>query len=75
MSTRKTIASSQASDSEITSRLRRIAKIRFSYLALIMFSAATVSFWSPLSRLALVRCVLLIYMSPRLPHLLRQSVC
>ena len=74
MSTRKTIASSQASDSEITSRQQRIANV-CSYLALGMFSGATVSCWSPQSRLALVGCVLLIYMSPHLPYLLRQSVC
>jgi hypothetical protein len=42
-------ALSQASDSDITPRLRRITRIR-SYLALGMFSAATiVSYWSPRS--------------------------
>jgi uncharacterized membrane protein len=67
-------ALSQARDSDITPRLRRITRIR-SYLALGMFSAATaVSFWSPLSGLALVCCVLLIYLSPRLPDLLHRSV-
>jgi len=66
-------ALSQASDNEITPRLRRITRIR-SYLALGMFSAATaVSFWSPLSGLVLVCCVLLIYLSPRLPDLLHRS--
>ncbi|WP_035353297.1 TMEM175 family protein [Edaphobacter aggregans] len=66
-------ALSQASDSDITPRLRRIT--RRSYLALGMFSAVTaVSFWSPLSGLALVCCVLLIYLSPRLPDLLHRSV-
>jgi len=65
---------SQASDNDITPRLRRITRIR-SYLALGMFSAASaVSFWSPLSGLALVCCVLLIYLSPRLPDLLHKSV-
>ena len=67
-------ALSQAGDSDITPRLRRVTKIR-SYLALGMFSAATaVSFWSPLSGLALVCCVLLIYLSPGLPDLLHRSV-
>ena len=57
-------ALSQASDSEMTPRLRQITRIR-SYLALGMFSTATaVSFWSPLSGFALVCCVLLIYLSP-----------
>jgi uncharacterized membrane protein len=67
-------ALSQASDSDITPQLRRITKIR-SFLALGMFSAATaVSFWSPLTGLAVVCCVLLIYLSPRLPDLFRRSV-
>ena len=67
-------ALSQASDSDITPRLRRITRIR-SHLALGMFSAATAaSFWFPLSGLALVCCVLLIYLSPRLPDLLHRSV-
>jgi uncharacterized membrane protein len=66
-------ALSQAGDSDITPRLRRITKIR-SYLALGMFTAATaVSFWSPPGGLALVCCVLLIYLSPRLPDLLYRS--
>jgi len=66
-------ALSQASDSDITPRLRRITRIR-SYLALGMFSAATaVSYWSPLSELALVCCVLLIYLSPSVPDLLHKS--
>lgn len=60
-------AFAQASESDITPRLRRIAKGR-SYLALGMFStAAAISFWSPQTGLALVCCVLLIYLSPRLP--------
>ena len=67
-------ALSQASDNDITPRLRRITRIR-SLLALGMFSAATaVSYWSPRSGLALVCCVLLIYLSPRLPDLLHKSV-
>lgn len=60
-------AFAQASESDITPRLRRIAKGR-SYLAFGMFStAAAISFWSPQTGLALVCCVLLIYLSPRLP--------
>ena len=67
-------ALSQASDSEITPQLRRITRIR-SYLALGMFTAATVvSFWSPRSGLALVCSVLLIYLSPRIPESLHQRV-
>ena len=65
---------SQASELDITPRLRRIKRMR-SYLALGMLSiAAAVAFWSPLSGLALVCCVLLIYLSPRLPDLLHQLV-
>ncbi|HTS11972.1 MAG TPA: TMEM175 family protein [Candidatus Limnocylindrales bacterium] len=60
-------AFAQAKDADITPQLRRVARIR-SYLALAMFSAATaISFWSPLAGFALVCCVLLIYLSPRLP--------
>jgi uncharacterized membrane protein len=67
-------ALSQANDSDITPRPLRIARIR-SYLALGMFSVATVvSYWSPLSGLALVCCVLLIYLSPRIPDFLHKSV-
>ena len=65
---------SQASELDITPRLRSITRMR-SYLALGMFSvAACVAFLSPLSGLALVCCVLLIYLSPRLPNLLHQSI-
>lgn len=61
-------ALSQAKDSDLNPRLRRIATIR-SYLALGMFSiAAAVSLWQPLGGLALVCCVLLIYLSPRVPE-------
>jgi uncharacterized membrane protein len=67
-------ALSQASDSAVPPRLRRITRIR-SYLALGMFSVATaVSFWSPQSGLALVCCVLLIYLSPRLPESLHKPL-
>jgi uncharacterized membrane protein len=65
---------SQANDSDIAPQLRRIMMIR-SYLALGMFSVATVaSFWFPRSGLALVCCVLLIYGSLRLPDLLHRWV-
>ncbi len=54
-------------------RLRKIAHIR-SCLALGLFStAAVVSFWEPLVGFALVCCVLLIYLSPRLPNLFNDS--
>jgi uncharacterized membrane protein len=67
-------AFSQATESEITPRLMRIARLR-SYVALIVFTVATaISFWSPRSGLALVCCVLLIYLSPGLPDLLHRSV-
>jgi uncharacterized membrane protein len=67
-------ALSQASDTDIPPRLRRIARIR-SYLAIGMFSTATaVSFWSPRSGLCLVCCVLLIYLSPRVPDLFHRSM-
>lgn len=65
---------SQASDNDITPSLRRMIKLR-SYLALGMFSAAAaISFWSPLSGFILVCCVLLIYLSPRVPELLHKSI-
>ena len=65
---------SQASELDITPRHRRITRMR-SYLALGMFTiAAAIAFLSPLSGLALVCCVLLIYLSPRLPDLLHQLV-
>ena len=50
-----------------------IAHMR-SYLALTLFStAALVSFWAPLVGFALVCCVLLIYLSPRLPNRFNDS--
>jgi uncharacterized membrane protein len=65
-------AFSQASDNDITPRLRRAVRLR-SFLALGIFSsAAGVSFWSPPTGLALVCCVLFIYLSPRVPHLFRR---
>ena len=67
-------ALSQAKDSDIIPEVRHIATIR-SYLALGMFSAATaISFWSPPTGFALVCCVLLIYLSPRLPHLFHRRL-
>ena len=60
-------AFSQATNTDINPRARRIARVR-SYFALALFStAAAISFWWPRSGLALVCCVLLIYLSPRLP--------
>lgn len=61
---------SQATDRDFAPDLRRIIQMR-SYLALGLFcSAAAVSLWVPLVGFALVCCVLLIYLSPRLPNLL-----
>lgn len=58
----------QARDQDFAPGLRRIAKIR-SWLALALFvSAAVVSFWAPYVGFGLVCCVLLIYLSPRLPN-------
>lgn len=63
---------SQASEHDITSESRKVARIR-SYVALGLFTtAAAVSFISPISGLTLVCCVLLIYFSPHLPELFRQ---
>jgi uncharacterized membrane protein len=63
------VAFSLARDTDIDHQLKRIARIR-SYLALGIFSLATaISFWSPLSGFALICCVLLIYLSPRVPDL------
>ena len=68
------VAFSQASDMDITPHLRRIARIR-SYLALGMFgAAAAIAFWSPQSGFGLVCCVLLIYLSPRVPDFFHRSV-
>jgi uncharacterized membrane protein len=66
-------AYSQAGDKEITPRSRRSARLR-SYLALGIFaSAAAISFWSPQIGLALVCCVLLIYLNPRLPDVFHRA--
>jgi uncharacterized membrane protein len=68
------VAFSQASDTDIPPKLRRIARIR-SCLALGMFSAATaISFWSPQIGLGLVCCVLLIYLTPHVPDLFHRSM-
>jgi uncharacterized membrane protein len=64
-------AFAQATPDDLAPPMRRIAKLR-SYFALALFSsAAAVSFWSPETGLALVCCVLLIYLSPQLPALLQ----
>lgn len=66
-------AFSQATDRDFTPRLRKIAHTR-SWLALGLFCvAAIVSFWAPRVAFALVCCVLLIYLSPRLPNALSDS--
>jgi len=63
------VAFSQTKASEVTPRLRRIATVRSS-LALAMFASATaIAFLSPIAGFVLVCCVLLIYLSPRLPEL------
>jgi len=67
-------ALSQASGSDITPSLQRMARVR-SYLALGMFGiSAAISFWHPLSGFVLISCVLFIYLSPRVPELLHRSV-
>ena len=67
-------ALSQARISDIGPHLRRIAMIR-SYLALGIFStAALIAFLSPPGGLALVCCVLLIYLSPRVPGLFHRLI-
>jgi uncharacterized membrane protein len=66
-------ALSQATEQDFAPGLRKVAHIR-SYLALGLFSAAAVvSFWAPLVGFAMVCCVLLIYLSPRLPDRLNSS--
>ena len=67
-------AFSQAKDTDISPQLRRVAKIR-SHLALSVFGAATaISYWYPLIGFVLVCCVLLIYLSPRVPGLFHRLV-
>ena len=66
-------ALSQATERDFPPRQRRIAHMR-SYLALALFSAAAlVSLWAPAVGFALVCCVLLIYLSPRLPNRFNDS--
>jgi uncharacterized membrane protein len=63
----------QATNRDFAPRQRKIAKVR-SFLALGLFSsAAVISFWLPRCGFALVCCVLLIYLSPRLPDALNGS--
>ncbi|MBW8748745.1 MAG: DUF1211 domain-containing protein [Acidobacteria bacterium] len=62
-------AFAQATEIDIAPRMRRVAKIR-SYIALFIFAtAAAVSFSSPVWGFSLVCCVLMIYLSPRMPEL------
>lgn len=57
-------ALSQASESDVTPRIRRITRVR-SFLTLgIFLIAMSVSFWSPLFGFGLVCSVLLIYLRP-----------
>lgn len=66
-------ALAQTTDREFAPGLRRIAHLR-SWLALGMFAAAVVvSFWAPYVGFGMVCCVLLIYLSPRLPNLFNGS--
>jgi len=66
-------ALAQATEWDLAPGLRRVVHLR-SYLALGLFStAAVVSFWAPYVGFGLVCCVLLIYMSPRLPRLFSDS--
>jgi uncharacterized membrane protein len=66
-------AFSQAAEKELPRKKMRSARIR-SYIALAVFTlAAAISSRSPRSGLILVCCVLLIYLSPRLPELLSTS--
>jgi uncharacterized membrane protein len=63
-------ALSQASESDVTPRIRRITRVR-SFLPLGIFIIAMfVSFWSPLFGFGLVCSVLLIYLRPRVPGVL-----
>ena len=62
-------ALAQATERGFAPGLRKMVKVR-SYLALMLFStAAIVSFWALYVGFGLVCCVLLIYLSPRIPEL------
>lgn len=66
-------AFSQATEEDLAPPRRKIARVR-SFIALATFSLATsISFWSPHTGLALVCCVLLIYLSPRLPETVAEA--
>lgn len=59
----------QAAEEDLPPARRKAARIR-SFIALALFAlAAAISFGSPRIGLALVCCVLLIYLSPRLPEM------
>ena len=63
-------AFSQATEQELPYARRKAARVR-SYVAFVLFAAAAaLAFFSPHVGLALICCVLLIYLSPRLPNLL-----
>lgn len=66
-------AFAQATEKDLPPPRRKAARIR-SYVAIAVFMlAAAIPFPSPRSGLALVCCVLLIYLSPRLPDLLSRA--
>lgn len=63
----------QATEQDLPRARKKTARVR-SYIALIIFAlAAMISFRSPRSGLILVCCVLLIYLSPRLPDLIAKA--
>ena len=60
-------ALSQATDNEVSPATRRITRVR-ALITLGIFATATcVAYWSPWFGFALVCCVLLIYLRPRVP--------
>jgi uncharacterized membrane protein len=60
-------ALSQASDREVSPTTRRISRVRALITLGIFSTAACVAYWSPWFGFALVCCVLLIYLQPRVP--------
>jgi uncharacterized membrane protein len=60
-------ALSQATDSEVSPAIRRHTRMRALTTLGIFVTAACVAYWSPRSGFALVCCVLLIYLQPRVP--------
>lgn len=64
------IAFSQATDQELPHERRRAAHVRSCIAFFLFATAAVLAFFSPHMGIALVCCVLLIYLSPGLPDLL-----